>query len=48
MLKNINKSTELIIKKMGYTESDHLFYYDELYNAPQKTRLQYQTIMQKR
>ncbi len=44
MLKNINKSTELIIKKMGYTESDHLFYYDELYNAPQKTRLQYQTI----
>ena len=32
MLKNINKSTELIIKKMGYKESDNLFYYDDLYN----------------
>ena len=44
MLKNINKSTELIIKKMGYKESDNLFYYDDLYNDKKKTSLPYQIV----
>lgn len=44
MLKNINKSTELIIKKMGYKESSNLFYYDDLYNDKRKIGLSYQIV----
>lgn len=44
MLKNINKSTELIIKKMGYKDSDNLFYYDDLYNDKKKARVSYQIV----
>lgn len=44
MSKNINKSTELIIEKMGYKESDNLFYYDDLYNDERKTGLSHQII----
>lgn len=44
MSKNINKSTELIIEKMGYKQSDNLFYYDDLYNNKIKTRLSHQIV----
>lgn len=44
MLKNINKSTELIIEKMGYKESDNLFYYDDLYSDKKKKKLSYQIV----
>ena len=44
MLKNINKSTELIIEKMGYKKSSNLFYYDDLYNSKKKIGLSYQTV----
>lgn len=31
MIHNIEENIELIIKELGYTESDNLFYYDDLY-----------------
>ena len=30
MIHNIEENIELIIKELGYTESDNLFYYDDL------------------
>lgn len=44
MDKNINKSTELIIEKMGYKESSNLFYYEDLYNSEKEIGISYQTI----
>ena len=42
MIHNIEENIELIIKELGYTESDNLFYYDDLYKN-KKIKLSLQT-----
>ena len=44
MLKITNNSTESIIDRMGYEDSENLFYYNDLYNSEKVSFLAYQTI----
>lgn len=42
MINDIKENIELIIERLGYTESDNLFYYDDLYKN-KKIKLSLQT-----